>query len=293
MLGRLITALDDCRTHVYLHLDSAAEIAEFREAAYSGTQQSLVWLPRRRTIWGSPEIVEAIIDGLNAGLRDNAEYFVVLSGTDTPLRPITGIYSFIEANLDTSFVAYWRLPTPLWPHGGALRTEAYTYTVFGRRETCLPRGISTSHLNTRGKALNTLLRARSLLHGKRRFPSYAAPVGGEMWLNLSRAAAQYVVDFTLEHADYIRYHKHTQIPDELFIQSILLGTPFAESHAIVNDDLRFIIWSGGDFSHPRPLQAADLPCALRGRDLFARKATVGADPGLETAIRRHLGMQPL
>jgi hypothetical protein len=66
------------------------------------------------------------------------------------------------------------------------------------------------------------------------------------------------------------------LPDELFFQSILLGTGFADRHEVVNDSLRFMRWPDGE-SHPRILTMDDLPAMVTSRDLFARKFDAAVD----------------
>ncbi len=82
--------------------------------------------------------------------------------------------------------------------------------------------------------------------------------------------------FVDEHPDYRRYHEHTLCPDELFFQSILLGTGFADQHEVVNDCLRFMRWPDRE-SHPKTLEMDDLPAILGSSDLFARKFDAGVD----------------
>jgi hypothetical protein len=121
-----------------------------------------------------------------------------------------------------------------------------------------------------------MLRVRSALKARRRFPPYARPFGGSQWWNLSRAAADRVLAFLDEHPDYRRYHEHTLAPDELFFQSALLGTDFASQNEVVNDTLRFMRWHGGE-SHPRVLGSEVLPAMLESEALFARKFDAAVD----------------
>ena len=102
------------------------------------------------------------------------------------------------------------------------------------------------------------------------------PFGGSQWWNLSRAAANYILRFLDEHPDYRRYHAHTLLPDELFFQSILLGTEFSSRYEVVNDAQRFAVWPDGA-SHPRTLTTDDLPAMLKSEKLFARKFDEAAD----------------
>ncbi len=65
------------------------------------------------------------------------------------------------------------------------------------------------------------------------------------------------------------------MPEELFFQSILLGTDFARHHGVVDDDLRFLHWNGAP--HPLTLTTNDLPDMLDSGKLFARKFDATVD----------------
>lgn len=265
----LAAALEHPRVRLYLHLDAAAPLEPFRRALAQVEGAAPAWLPRHRSRWGGPEVVDASVDGLQAALADGCDYVVQVSGQDLPLWPVERIVAFFRDNRGRSFVEHFPLPDDRWRLGGRLRTERYTFTVGDRRETHLPPELASS-LSWKGRILNTLLAFKALPLGLRRFPRYARPHGGSQWWNLTRAAVEFVLAFLEEHPDYRAYHEHTLLPDELFFQSILAGTAFAEEHEVVNDALRFMVWDEGA-SHPRTLGVEDLPALREAREPFARK----------------------
>jgi hypothetical protein len=269
-LALLLRALRHPQVRVYLHVDSRIDLAPFARVLANGPDPGVVALKRRPTRWGGIELVDASLDGLRRGIADDCGYFVLVSGQDFPLRPVDEIVHFLEDAGDRSYLEYWTLPTPFWRFGGRDRTDFYTYTLLGRRETCFPRGEDISFFNWKGRTLNQVLRIRSLGKPPRRFPPYLAPFAGWQWWNLSRAAADHVLAFVDKHPDYRAYHRYTWCPDELFFHSILLGTDFARRHELMNDDLRFKIWPEGD-AHPHVLTIVDLPAMLNSGMLFARK----------------------
>lgn len=272
LLAGLVAALRHPRIGVYLHVDRRRDLSPFVRALDSvgnGTQTVTV-LPRYATAWASPELVDAALAGLTRAVADGCSYVLLVSGRDLPLRPAGELVGFAEAAGGRSYIEHFPLPDPRWRLEGRDRTDFYTYTVRGRRETCVPSGEDTSFLSRRGRLLNGALRLRAAPAPPRRFPSYARPYGGSQWWNLSRAAAEHVLAFLDRHPDYRRYHEHTLAPDELFFQSILAGTEFAERHELVDDSLRFMRWPRGG-SHPRTLEEGDLPAALESGALFARK----------------------
>jgi hypothetical protein len=268
-LALLLSALRHPQVRLYLHVDRRSDLAPIATALADAGLREVELLPRYATAWGSVELVDAALEGLARGAGDGCDYFTLISGQDFPLRPVEEILAFFE-RASRSYLEHFPLPTARWRFEGRDRTDFYTYTVRGRRETCIPRGEDTDFFNWKGRFLNEMLRVRSALKPTRRFPSYAHPFGGSQWWNLSRAAADGVLDFIDEHPDYRRYHTHTLAPDEVFFQSILLGTDFAAEHEIANDTLRFMHWSEKE-SHPRALTISDLPAMLESEALFGRK----------------------
>ncbi|HEX7244587.1 MAG TPA: beta-1,6-N-acetylglucosaminyltransferase [Solirubrobacterales bacterium] len=282
-LARLLSAVRDPAVRVYLHVDRRVPLEPFSQALTAAGLEDVALLPRQATSWASPQLVDAALEGLKRGVADGCGYFLLLSGRDFPLRPAEEIVAFAEGAGSRSYLEHFPLPDPRWRLGGRDRTDFYTYTVRGRRETCIPRGEDTSYLNRRGGLLNRFLRLRGLGKPARRFPSYARAYGGSQWWNLSRDAASHVLAFLERHPDYRRYHEHTLAPDEIFFQSILAGTGFAERAEVVDDSLRFMRWPVEE-SHPRVLGVDDLPAILASGALFARKF----DPSVDAEVLERL-----
>ena len=291
-LASLLSILQHPQVRLYLHIDRRKPIAPFRRALEEAGVDNLSLLPRRASPWGSIDVVDAELDGLAASVNDGCDYMVVLSGQDFPVQPVDRILAFLQDQGSRSYMRYWRpgeagaLGMTDW--NGRFRTELYAYRVLGRTVACLPRGEDISFLNFRGRVLNQLLRFRTALKSRRRHPAYVSPFVGTTWWNLSRLAAEYVLDFVEEHPDFRRYHTHTWTPDEMFFQSILLGSGFADRHEVVRDDLRFVDWSEAA-AHPRVLTIEDVPEMLQSGKLFARKFDESVDAQVLTELRAKLG----
>jgi hypothetical protein len=281
-LATLIETLRHPQLAVYLHIDSGVDVRPFEAALAGRAHGELVWLRRHRTRWGSLAIVDAEIEGISRALADDCSYILMISGEDFPLRPVAEIVEFAQANQERSFVQTYELPYQAWPLQGRARTDFYSCRVGSSLYTCFPRGEDTSSMSVARRGLNWMLRMRFMFRAPRRFPAYLRAFGGQQWLNLSPAAASQLVGFLAEHPDYRAYHADTACPDEILIQSILLGTGFAAEHQVVDDDLRFLLWTGGD--HPKTLQLEDLPAMRDSGDLFARKVVAEHDPGLFAAL---------
>jgi hypothetical protein len=77
---------------------------------------------------------------------------------------------------------------------------------------------------------------------------------GSQWWALSRACAEYMLDFTEKRRDIVRFYRHSHVPDEGFFQTVVMNSPLRD--AVVNDNLRFIEWDGG--FNPRVVDLNDL-----------------------------------
>lgn len=233
-LARLTADLGPER--VFVHLDrglTAARHEELVRAAAGATQ-----LPRFRSRWGSWALVEAMLAGLGTALRDPAvTHVALLSGQDRPLLATAAI----EQQLSPwSELRPNPLPRPFYGRrGGFDRLQWFNRPVGGRR-------------------LRVPVR-RSLPAG---LVAHAAPP----WAVLTRRHAETVL---AEAADHGRWWRHTWIPDELFVASVL-GTRHPGEFTMVD---RWVTdWSPGR-SHPRTFATADVErlAGASGRCWFARK----------------------
>ncbi len=283
-VARLLALVRHERVTVYLHIDRAAEIDQFRAALAMVQAPKVVWVPRFRTEWGTLAIVDAMLTAAGQAVRDGCAQVIAISGHDLPLKPIDEIVEFAASAGAASYIETFPFPVEHWLLGGTYRTEMYTFPMpfFGGLYTCFPRDENTYRVGRKQAPVVFALRALARLMPERRFPSYVRPYGGWMWWNLSRDAIEYVLRFMQEHPDYRRYHRFTQIPDEVFIQSIIAGSGYPG--VVHNEDLRFVRWRRG-VPHPEPLTVEDVPEMLASGDLFARKFSPEQAPAVIEALR--------
>lgn len=281
-LALFLSSLSHPAIRVYLHVDARVAVAPFRRALARPVVPSIRWLPRRPTRWAGVELVDATLDGVRAARADRCQHVLLLSGQDGLVWPVERLVDFFESAGDRSWIESFPLPAPRWRLGGRDRTDFYTYTVFDRRVTCIPRGEEGFPMTRRERLVNHALRLRSLFRGPRRFPACASPHGGSQWWNLSAAAADHVLGFVDRHPEYRRYHEHTLGADEVFFQSAVMGTLFVRNHEVVNQSLRYVRWPSGP--HPSVLGPGDLAAVREADEPFARKFDEAAYPGLLDAL---------
>jgi core-2/I-Branching enzyme len=250
LLERLVRRIAGPEAGVFIHVSRTAEDTVYDEMVSRLRDVDRVeWLPRRSCRYGGFSLVEATLAGIDAilasGLRPG--HTLLLSGQDYPLRPRADIEAFLGRAGERSFVHHFRLPAPNWrEEDGGLDRIRYIHFERARVRTRLLR----------------------LPLVRRRFPEGYEAYGGSAFWGLSGPALEYVHRHVRENPGFVKFFRHTLIPDELFFQTVLLNAPLRET--IVNEELHYVDWSSGG-THPATLAASDVEPMLASGKLFARK----------------------
>jgi Core-2/I-Branching enzyme len=261
-------------SRVLVHVD--AGLPEPRRAEFERTLASagnVELLPAHRSGWASWGLVAAALEGLRAAVADErCTHAMLLSGQDYPLRPGPALREFFLAHRDTTFMARWPLPSRLWGRrGGMDRLRPWQVPFRGRR-----------------------LR----LPVWRRLPAGVEPYGGSMYWALTAAAARDVLALMRDRPELPRFYRHTWIPDEMFVPTLVMNSP--SRAGVANEGLTYIRWPDAGGRHPAVLGADELPALaaaaagpseVGGRarcKLFARKFDVAVDARVLDAIDREL-----
>ncbi len=243
-LVRLIQRLHTgANTAFFVHVDAKTDEATNRSMVEGVRHLDHVrFLPRHRCHWGGFGHVAASLKGIQELLDSGfgADYAVLLSESDYPIKSNDFIRRFLAARDGRSFFMHFPLPSESWSGGG------------------LPR-IRDWHLRWRRLHLRLPLR-RSL-------PLRLAPWGGSAYWCLSGHAVESVHRFVQDHPEYVRFFRHVDIPDETFFQTILLNSPLAGECDYVR--LHYTEWN----REPAPavLTKDDYPHLAASDCLFARK----------------------
>jgi hypothetical protein len=250
-LVRLISRLANPGVSFYVHIDKKAADFVYREAV-EGTRHlpDVHFLKRYRCYWGGFGHVQATLEGLEEIFRRKIpfDYAILLTGQDYPIKSNEYIRDFLVRNRGKSFMHHFPIPTGEWEDTGLARVENWHLRWFGR------------HLVFPGNLAPAL---------RRSFPNGLKPYGGSSYWCLSRDCVEYVYRFIHRNRPFVNYFKYVNVPDEIFFQTILMNSPLAMS--VVNDDLRYVVWSVPDSGSPEVLRMGDFEQIARSPKLFARK----------------------
>ncbi len=103
-LYRLINRLNN-RADFYIHIDKKSEIKEFT-TLFEDYPNVIFIKDRVKVYWGGFSIVQAELNLVETALSKNNPYmrYVLLSGSDYPIKDTKEIHRFFEQNKDTEFI---------------------------------------------------------------------------------------------------------------------------------------------------------------------------------------------
>jgi Core-2/I-Branching enzyme len=275
-LVRLVQRLHHDDASFLVHIDRKAD----REM-YKSVEQRLLsmprvyFLPRFTCHWGEFGIVHATITGIQKAIERKIpfDYLIFLSGQDYPIKSNRQIAQSLKNREGKSLIDFHALPRELWraQNGGFNRIDRYYFRLFDELQ-CYP---AWSRLP--GRRLRLVFWFLSLiLPEKRQLPKPYRAYGGSAYWCLSAECVQYLYDLFRRDRKIVRFFKYTNVPDELFYQTILATSPLKDS--LINDVLQYMQWEANSF-HPTILRAKDFDAIAASPKLFARKfdATVDAE----------------
>ncbi len=215
-----------------------------------GERANVQWVERVATYYAGFSLIQSTLVGLRAiAAAEPTSHTVILSGQDYPARPTPEIEKFFEQQ-------------PGQELRRALRAAGGRQVARRARWARPDSGTGTSSgSTTRHGRFASRSCAGDSLDGLQ-------PYGGGAWCALSHDAVRYIASFAEERPEVVRFFRHVKIPDEIFVQTVLLNSPLRDT--VVGDDVHYIDWSHGG-AHPKVLGTEDYDKIVESGKLFARK----------------------
>jgi hypothetical protein len=260
LLKRTIGMLSCRDCAFFVHIDSKSSIGEFSRVGGGNVFFSEERIP---VYWGEYSQVQAILLLVRQALVrcPHYDYFVLISGSDYPLKSSRYIHAFLEKNRGLEFTSIVKMPAPGKPISriNTLRIQ--------------------SDKPLRRLAVRALAKVGLAQRDHRKYLGSLEPYSGSTWWALTRDACRYILEF-VEHNQHVeKYFRNTFAPDEMFFHTILGNSAFK---ARIRRNLLYEDWSTGGAS---PAVISDRHVALfesqqkvclsdaygSGELLFARK----------------------
>jgi hypothetical protein len=248
-LNRLIRACSSGSSAFFVHIDRKSRMNEFVNVRGENVHFSRKRIP---IYWADYSIVEASLLLMQDALADQRrfDYYLLLSGADYPLQPVSYIENFFKRNNGKEFINMVRMPNDA---AGKPISRLTRYT---------PRHDST----WTGKIKRKLLQRTGLLPTERDYIKALGsliPYAGSTWWALTREACGYIRDYVAEQPGVVDFFKDVFCPDESFFQTIIGNSPYGPR---IQRNLTYTDWSSGG---PHPASITD-----KHLQFFREKATV-------------------
>lgn len=278
-LARLVTALAG-KADFYVHVDRKADIRPFEEALGA----DVTFVRRHWTSWGGWSQVEYQKELLAAVCASGVEYdrVVCLSGQDYPLWSNERIHAYFAAHPDTEFIMGEDLTHS--PNRG-LQTRIRNYHFF--------RDLPWGNLWWKNKFIVAARYLMKWLPIRKpltvNIDGREADVfcGSDYWA-LTMPCARYVYRMLSTQPALTRYFRHSFVPSEMCVQTIVFSSPFAPN--VVPYDgrkglfyltpLHYLVYG----KSIKVMTLADLAALKRFDRMFCRKVVSGVSDALVKVI---------
>lgn len=296
-LKKLVQRLYENWTFFYIHIDSNTDITPFKEVL-SGFKQVkfLKDFEQYPGIWGDIGIIKGTLAAMRSIITDGRNgYTILLSGQDYPLANNKNILGFFKNN-ETNYIDITPVET-LWKKHGRDRITKYKINKsnqrghflllpsifdkdFYRRETLS----QLNYLRKIGK-FETLLK----IFIKRKFPANLKASGGSQWWALKNTTIKIILHFIENDLTYIKYHKYSLLPDEMFFHSIISSIQEKEKLKVSNS-ITYVNWKSKSGPLPVTFKKSDFNELKKASEnhFFARKFDMEMDNEILDDIDKNL-----
>ncbi len=223
-------------------------------------------------IRGDFSLLQPYLQAIDWLFTNNSDFdwLVYISGQDYPTQPIAEIESFLSRTDYDGFMQYFDTSSSecLWEEDEVVkRYFSQYYRLPNWTKKLLLRALVIQKFTP--IILSVYYGSLIGLPAKETpFDKQFICYGGSQWHTLSRKCIQYIRDFIRENESLVKYYKKTLVPDESFIQTILLNS---HKFKICSDNKRYIDFTETDWGHARILTNRDYETITNGDFHFARK----------------------
>ncbi len=225
----LINALDDEFSKFYIHVDLKCDIGSFQEVIKGNNVHFIN--KRYKSNWGSINLVLATIEIFKTVISNENKigFFILLSGSDYPIKSNKFISDFLINNSEYNFINIDTVDTCWSSKEVKRRLKQYNFCISNNRKNILSIPPINSNMFYEDfykniKKVYTLIKSKQefnffLLLKKRK--DIIIPYGGAQWIALNRRTVDIILNWISYNPQFLKSHKFTFVPDEFFFQSII------------------------------------------------------------------------
>jgi len=280
-LARIIQSLSTEQAYFFIHIDRKSQVDGFTSGLTSHDRVIFI-RDRLNVYWGGFSVVEATLRLMKAALsfndsfnraNDSFKYFILLSGSDYPIKSNQFIYETLAAS-DLNFISInFRLDRDITHRFKVERFYLHDIPYFN------PKAVRDPFARIMQRFLYRVIHKLP----DRRYPAGLIPYGGSQWWALTRSCVEYIVNFLAKNPEFLAFHHFSFAPDETMFHTIIKNSIYADtiSHDVeqgtteeYEHGVHYIDWKTHDYDTPKLLNESDIAALSRTSALFARKFDV-------------------
>lgn len=271
----MLKLLDHKQNDIYLHIDKKVKGFPKQKIVASVCLSRLYFVDRINVNWGAFSQIQCELSLIEQAVKnDEYEYLHLLSGVDLPIKSQEYIHQFFRKNQGQEFIdfdidkaEYIDRCKYYWPFRERLGRRSKLN--FGR----LFSGALLAHL---------VISLEKAMHINR-IPESVVIKKGANWFSITGELAKYVID---NKKYWEKLFKYSLCADELFMQTIVYNSPFANSiYMGENRTMRLIDWNRGN---PYIFKKFDFEEIKLSPCLFARKFDIDVDREIIYSVKNML-----
>lgn len=270
MLKNLIRTLDSENADFYIHINTSVKDVDLTEIRSAAEKSRVKAYQKYRITWGADTQILCELFLMEQAAKGKYDYYHLLSGVDIPLRTGREIEAFFEGQ-EKSFLEV-KQEKDL---SGTLDRVRYYYPLqrfIGRQKKS--RGFAAALLDQLDYESQKI---QKMLGIDRTKDAPFAYCRGGNWFSVRHDVIAYALG---NRRMILKYFGQSMTADELFLQSVVMSSPLADT--VIRDNLRLVDWQRTEHGgcSPHTFTMADYDMLVNSDRLFARKF----DPDIDREI---------
>lgn len=255
LLYLLLTAIDDVRNDIYIHVDKKTADVPYNRIKSAVCRSRVFFVDRIDVNWGGFSQIHAVFLLLQEATKTPHAYYHLISGVDFPLKSQDEIHAFFSQNDGKQFIAFDN-------RDGVTADIIDRIKYYYRFQDRIGRNRGTQ-IALLSALQRTSLRLQKLF-GVNRLDQFPYTVRkGANWFSITHDLA---VFFLSQESVVKKAFRNTLCGDEVVFQSLAFSSPYQSS--IAYENMRYIDWKRGN---PYTFTSADYAELTECGQLFARK----------------------